>query len=113
MREIKAIIQPFMLGPVLRALAAIDDLPGVTVSQVMGWGRSRLDDTEHVVEEAGHAFAKKTKLELVVPASLSARVVEAIVLAARTGRQGDGRVFESDVRRAVKIRTGEEDEAAL
>ena len=113
MREIKAIIQPFMLEAVLRALAAIDDLPGVTVSQVIGWGKSRADDAEHPVEEAGHAFAKKTKLELVVPASLAPRVVETIVLAARTGSPGDGKVFEYQVERAVKIRSGDEDEAAL
>jgi len=113
MREIKAIIQPFMLEPVLRALAGIGDLPGLTVSQVIGWGRSRMDDPEHTVDEAGHAFAKKTKLELFVPDSLASRVVEAIVRSAHTGRPGDGKVFELEVLRAVKIRTGHEDDAAL
>ncbi len=113
MREIKAIIQPFMLEAVLHALAAIDELPGITVSQVIGWGRTRTDEDEQTVEEAGHAFAKKTKLELVVPAALASRVVDTIVLAARTGRPGDGRVFESHVSRAVKIRNGDEAEAAL
>ena len=113
MREIKAIIQPFMLDAVLHALTEIDDLPGITVSQVIGWGKSRADATEHSVQEAGHAFAKKTKLELVVPASLAPRVIEAIVFAARTGRPGDGKVFEYQVTRAIKIRSGDEDEAAL
>lgn len=40
MKEVKAIIQPFMLEEVLHALAAIQDLPGVTVSQVTGWGKA-------------------------------------------------------------------------
>lgn len=62
MREIKAIIQPFMLEGVLRALAAIERLPGLTVSQVMGWGRSRAADAEDRITHAGHAFANKTKL---------------------------------------------------
>lgn len=113
MREIKAIIQPFMLEKVLHALAALDDLPGVTVSQVIGWGRSRAVDAGDTVHEAGHAFAKKTKLEIVVPRSLAPRVMETLVQAARTGRPGDGKIFEVEVTRAVKIRTGEEGEAAI
>jgi nitrogen regulatory protein P-II 1 len=113
MREIKAIIQPFMLEKVLHALAALEDLPGVTVSQVLGWGKSRAAAGEVVVHEAGHAFAKKTKLEIVVAAALAPRVVEIIAAAAHTGNPGDGKIFEYEVRGAVKIRTGEEGEAAL
>lgn len=113
MMEIKAIIQPFMLESVLNALAAIEDLPGLTVSQVEGWGRSRLADSEQAVEEAGHAFAKKTKIEIVVPGSLSNRVVEAIVKSARTGQPGDGKVFVHEVSRAIRIRTGDEGPAAV
>lgn len=113
MREIKAVIQPFMLESVLHALAAIDDLPGVTVSQVIGWGRTRSNDSGHVVQEAGHAFTRKTKLELVVPASIAPRIIQAIVAAARTGSPGDGKIFVSEVASAVRIRTGEEDEAAI
>jgi len=113
MREIKAIIQPFMLDRVLHALAAIDDLPGISVSQVMGWGQARAADSGQTVVEAGHAFAPMTKLEIVVPAELALRVVDAVVNAARTGRPGDGKVFESDVSRVIRIRTGDEDQAAL
>jgi len=40
MKEIKAIIQAFMLDQVLQALSSIDSLPGLTVSQVQGWGTS-------------------------------------------------------------------------
>ena len=113
MREIKAIIQPFMLEKVLHALAALDDLPGLTVSQVAGWGKSRAADARDTVTEAGHAFAKKTKVEIVVPDELAPRVVETLIQSARTGRPGDGKIFEYDVFRAVKIRTGEEAEDAL
>ena len=113
MREIKAIIQPFMLEKVLHALSALDDLPGVTVSQVVGWGKSRAVDVEETVEEAGHAFAKKTKLEIVVPDGLAPRVVETLIQSARTGRPGDGKIFEYEVVRAVKIRSGEEGDDAL
>ena len=113
MREIKAIIQPFMLEPVLHALAAIDDLPGISVSQVMGWGQSKPTDSAHTVVEAGHAFVPMTKLEIVVPAEVALRVVDTVINAARTGRPGDGKVFVSDVLRVIRIRSGDEDEAAL
>ncbi len=113
MREIKAIIQPCMLEQVLHALAAIDELPGVTVSQVLGWGQSKAADSAHTAVEENHAFVPMTELEIVVPAGIALRVVDTVVNAARTGRPGDGKVFESDVLRAIRIRTGDEDEAAL
>jgi nitrogen regulatory protein PII len=113
MREIKAIIQSHMLEKVLHALGAFDELPGVTVSQVMGWGKTRAADAERPVREAGHAFAKKTKLEIVVPAEVAPRVVEILLQSARTGQPGDGKIFEYQVDRAVKIRTGEEGHDAL
>ena len=54
MKEIKAIIQPFMLERVCAALREIEGLPGVTVSQVMGWGKTRaFDAREHGEGGAG------------------------------------------------------------
>lgn len=113
MREIKAIIQPFMLQDVLHALASMDDLPGVTISEVTGWGKSRAADAAETVRRGGHAVAKKTKLEVVVATELAPRVVATIAEAARTGNPGDGKIFETDVVNAVKVRTGEEGEVAL
>jgi len=40
-------------------------------------------------------------------------VIEAIATAARTGKIGDGKIFVLDVERALRIRTGEIDDAAL
>ena len=113
MKEIKAIIQPFMLDNVLLALDAIAELPGLTVSQVLGWGKARGATVDEPVREAGHSFAKKTKLEIVVADELAPRVVQAIVETARSGRPGDGKIFVSDVEQVVRIRTGERDEEAL
>lgn len=113
MREIKAIIQPFMLQDVLHALAAMDDLPGVTISEVTGWGKSRAAGAKETTRRGGHAVAKKAKLEIVVSAKLAPRVVATIAEAARTGNPGDGKIFEFDVSNAVKVRTGESGEEAL
>ncbi len=106
MKEIKAIIQPFMLERVLNALAAIDELPGVTVSSVTGWGKTRAEGASSTVNEGGHRLVKKTKLEIVVPDSLAPRVMKMISTHARTGNVGDGKVFLSEILGAVKIRTG-------
>ncbi len=110
MYEIKAIIQPFMLERVLKALAAHSDLPGVMVSEVLGWGLTSEDrgedaDTE-TVHEAGHAFARKTKIEIVLPDEMLEPVLEAIETTAHTGKLGDGKIFVYRVDDVIKIRTG-------
>ena len=107
MKEIKAIVQPFMLEGVIDALAAVEDLPGVTISEVIGWGKNRAVDMDEPVRRAGHAFARKSKVEVVVSNEMAERVVETIVLAARTGKPGDGKVFSHDLAGAVRIRTGD------
>lgn len=107
MKEIKAIIKPFMVEKVLSALDAMEDLPGVTISEIMGWGRLPERRQEHDVVHAGHGLSKKVKLELVVQDEQVHDVVEAIASAARTGNPGDGKIFVHDVGQAVRIRTGE------
>lgn len=113
MKEIKAIIQPFMLEHVLHALADISELPGVTVSPVTGWGKARGQGASEATREGEHRLAKKTKLEIVVSDALAPQVVEAISASARTGNVGDGKIFVSDVQDAIKIRTGGRSEEAL
>jgi nitrogen regulatory protein P-II 1 len=53
------------------------------------------------------------KVEVVVNENDVDRCVDAIVSAARTGKIGDGKIFVTNVERVVRIRTGEEDEAAV
>ena len=107
MKEIKAIIKPFVLAKVLSALDAMKDLPGVTVSEVKGWGRLPERRLEHDDTQAGLGFSKKVKLEIVVKDEQAELVVETLVAAAHTGNPGDGKIFVSEVCRVVRIRTGE------
>lgn len=107
MKEVKAIVQPFMLEKVLTALDSMQDLPGVTLSEIMGWGRFPERRIGHDVEHAGHGFSKKIKLEIVVPDGQVQAVVDAIASAARTGNSGDGKIFVHEVEHAIRIRTGE------
>lgn len=113
MKEIKAFIQPFMLPQVLDALRAIEGLPGLTMSQVHGWGRTRAEGATNVVREGGHAFVVKTKLEIVVIDEMADEVVDAIARSAHTGHVGDGKIFIYEVADAIKIRTGEHGPSGL
>ncbi len=113
MKEIKAIVEPFMLEHVLDALATIEGLPGVTVSHVLGWGKRRGEGVAAAGRDATHAFAPRTKLDIVVPAELAQQVIDAILRSARTGKPGDGKVFVLDLTDAVKISTGEHGDAAI
>lgn len=97
MKEIKAIIQPFMLEAVIYALNHIHGLPAVTVSTVAGIA----------VERGSFEHVKKTKLEIVVRDELAEPVVQAIQQHAHTGNAGDGAIFVSSVELTVKIRSGE------
>ena len=113
MKEIKAIIQPFLEGKVLRALASSAGLPGVTVSQVVGWGKGLSDEGLGTLVEPRTTFSKKTKLEIVIPETLLDVVLNAVAQAAHTGNVGHGKIFVYEVQDVVKIRTGERGEAAI
>ncbi len=112
MKLITAIIKPFKLDDVRDALGEVG-VTGMTVSEVKGFGRQKghtelYRGAEYVVD-----FLPKLKLEIAVPDDDADRVVEAIVETASSGRIGDGKIFVSDVERAVRIRTGEEGDDAL
>jgi len=70
MKEIKAIVQPFMLAHVVDALKETPGLPGVTVSEVRGFGKSRADGGNQKIVEDSLGFSKKAKIEIVVPDDL-------------------------------------------
>lgn len=101
MKEIKAVIQPFMLAPVLEGLRDMQGLPAATVSQVQGFSFVHPEYEPRV----------KTKLEIMVPDTLVDTVVNVIQEHAHTGNSGDGRIFVISIEDTVKIRTGERDTA--
>ena len=112
MKMVTAIVKPFKLDEVREALSAIG-VQGITVTEVKGFGRQKghtelYRGAEYVVD-----FLPKVKIELVVPRELVDQVVDAITTASRTGKIGDGKIFVIDVERALRIRTGETDAAAL
>lgn len=112
-KEIKAIVQPFMVQHVVGALQEMPGLPGVTVSDVRGFGRNRARDASDKIIENSIGYARKVKLEIVVPDDRVDAVLAAIEEHARTGRLGDGKIFVYPVEEVVKIRNGKRGEGAI
>jgi nitrogen regulatory protein P-II 1 len=111
-KKIEAIIKPFKLDEVKEALHDMG-VSGITVTEAKGFGRQKghtelYRGAEYVVD-----FLPKVKLEVVVEDGLAERCVEAIAAAAQTGRIGDGKIFVLPVESALRIRTGERDDAAI
>ena len=105
MKEIKAMIQPHMLQRVVDALHELPNLPGMTISDVRGFGRTGGQDGES--SERDVRYIRKSKLEIVVNDEDAETVVATIVEHARTGNVGDGKIFISAVDDVIRIRTGE------
>lgn len=112
MKLIMAIIKPFKLDDVREALTPLG-VQGLTVSEVKGFGRQKGQTEIYRGAEYHVNFLPKVKIEVVVPDDLAEQVIEAIVTSARTGKIGDGKIFMTEVGRAVRIRTGEADGEAL
>lgn len=109
---VTAIIKPFKLDEVREALAEIG-VSGMTVTEVKGFGRQKghtelYRGAEYVVD-----FLPKVRIELAIPDNQVDSALEAIVKAARTGKIGDGKIFVTHIEKAVRIRTGEQDDQAL
>ena len=112
MKKIEAVIKPFKLDEVREALAECG-VTGLTVTEVKGFGRQKghtelYRGAEYVVD-----FLPKIKVEIVVSDATVDPAIEAIIKAARTGKIGDGKIFVFPVEQVVRIRTGEQDEAAI
>jgi nitrogen regulatory protein PII len=112
MKLITAIIKPFKLDDVRAALAELG-VSGMTVTEVKGFGRQRGHTELYRGAEYTVDFVPKSRIEVAVRSELADRVVDAIIQAAKTGKVGDGKIFIGEVNRAVRIRTGETDDAAL
>lgn len=116
MKMIAAMIQPFMLTKLTRALEEIEDFPGMTVTDVQGFGREKahhVPGEQHSRMEDVVDFVKKVRVEIAAHDDMIDRIVETIVRAAHTGNRGDGKVFVWPLDQAIRIKTGETGDAAL
>lgn len=112
MKLITAIVRPERLQAVKEALFAAG-VRGITLTHAAGHGgqggvRDTYRGSPYVVE-----FRKKVQVEMAVTEPYVQPTIEAVLRAARTGEVGDGKIFVQPLERVVRIRTGEEDAAAL
>lgn len=112
MKLITCVIRPERLPAVKEALFRAG-VTGITLTRASGHGGEQ-DRLEHyrggaVVLE----FQDKVKIEMVCSEPFVKPTVDAIIRGARTGAVGDGKIFVQPIEKVIRIRTGEEDNAAL
>ena len=112
MKLVIAIVKPFKLDDVREALTPLG-VQGLTATEVKGFGRLKGQTEIYRGAEYHVSFLPKVKIEVAVTSDQVDAVVEAIQRSAQTGKIGDGKIFVLDIERAVRIRTGELDNAAL
>ena len=113
MKEIKAIIRTSKFWDVTVELQRIEGLPGVTVSEIRGFGKSRAKNAKDKIVYEIVDLIPRIKLEVVVNDEQANEVVNVIQKAAHTGNTGDGKIFVTEVSNVVKIRTNERGEEAI
>ena len=112
MKLVQAVIKPFKLDDVRDALAKVG-VEGLTVTEAKGFGRQKGHTEVYRGAEYEVDLLPKTLLEVVVRDDQLEDVVNTITDTAQTGKIGDGKIFVYDVEQAIRIRTGEEGEAAI
>ena len=112
MKMIIAVIKPSRLDAVLEGVTEAG-ASGLTVTEVRGYGRQRGKTEVYRGAEYEVKLLPKVKLEIAVPSDILEAVVEAIQTTANTNKIGDGKIFVLDLERALRIRTGEQDAAAI
>ena len=112
MKLVTAVIKPFKLDDVREALTPLG-VQGLTVSEVKGFGRQKGQTEIYRGAEYHVSFLPKVKIEVAVTDDLADQVVDAIMQSAHTGKIGDGKIFVTEILRAVRIRTRETGDDAL
>ena len=112
MMLVTAVVKPFALEEVRSGLEQLE-VTGMTVGEVSGYGRQRGHTEFYRGADYRVDFVPKVRVEVVVDDAAVDRVVEAVLLAARTGKIGDGKVWVTPVEAVVRVRTGERGADAL
>ncbi len=112
MKLVIAIVRPEKANDVLEALYRAQ-VKGVSMSRIEGHG----GELDHVETYRGTTvkmeLAEKVRFEIAVTDPFVEPTIKALSEGARTGEVGDGKIFVIELERAVRIRTGETDNAAV
>ena len=92
MKQIIAIVKPFLAEKVLEALQQ-SPLEALSVREVKGFGRQKSYLDQYSETKFDRAFLPKVEILLWADDAEAEAIIEKIVAAGRTGRIGDGKVF--------------------
>lgn len=106
MKIVTAIIKPERFDYVKEALSELG-ITGMTVTDAAGFGRQRGRTEVYRGAEYTIDLLSKTRMDVLVSDELVDQVLAAIVVAARTGEIGDGKVWVSPIEKVIRVRTGE------
>jgi nitrogen regulatory protein P-II 1 len=106
MKLVTAIIKPFKLDDVKEALRALP-IYGMTITEVRGFGRQAGHTEVYRGAEYTVDFVPKVRIEVVADDLDAKRVADTLVMAARTGSIGDGKIWLTPVEQVIRVRTGE------
>lgn len=112
MVKIEAIVRHHRLDEIKNALVSAG-FHGLTVTEVRGFGRQKGQKETYRGAEYKIDFIPKLKIELVVPTESSEKAISSIIKSAQTGQIGDGKIFVTEIKEAIRIRTGETGGTAL
>jgi nitrogen regulatory protein PII len=113
MKMITAYVQEFMCEKVTDALREAH-VHGITVVPCMGFGEQSEGASHRYLDKTVCAgFSPKMKLEIVCADDDESAICGTIRDAANTGKHGDGKIFVSDMSKAMAIRTGEVGDGVL
>lgn len=112
MKLVIGVVRPEKANDVLEALYRAE-VRGVSISRVQGHGGEleRVETYRGTTVKMG--LAEKVRFEIAVSDSFVDTTIEALCEGARTGDVGDGKIFVVPLEKAVRIRTGESDQAAV
>jgi Amt family ammonium transporter len=112
MHQVSILVKLSQFDKLKNALNALG-VTGMTVTQVMGCGLQKGTSEKYRGVPMDTTLLPKVKVDVVVSKIPVESVVQTAKKALYTGHIGDGKIFVYDVARVVKVRTGEEDFAAL
>lgn len=112
MKKIEAIIRPAKLEEVCVAFEKVG-YPGMMITEIEGHGKQKGLVQQWRGKEYRVGLLPKIKIEVVVKDQDLDKTVKAIREAAFTGEMGDGKIFVSAIEDVIRIRTGEQGNAAV
>jgi len=113
MKEIKAYIKKHKLLDVTSALHHVKELTGMTVVDARGFGRNKATKTFKGTDRNPSDYEPYAKIEVVCHDNIVDEIVSIIKKSAYTGLRGDGKIYISNIEKAIRIESGEEGEKAV